>query len=477
MSLIMKKGREGSLNGSERQIKAINRAIGRYLLLLAVTLLSAIAWPGCQKNGSEDKVEVSSITLDRTYISLAKGVEATIVPKVAPFAASETPVTWESSNPAIATVSNGKVTAKAFGTAVITAKAGNQQATCSVTVKSAIIGVYYFDGWAGKSSQNHVNVPEWPDNPPTHLTKRFVVEFGERQPVWGWRDDTMEIMERQIDLMADNGIDFMLYCWYWKDNLSFINEAGINSDPKHTSLHLYGSAKNRKRIQYALLVANHEGAEIIGPNNWEAAVKHWAQYFRDPQYLHVDRKPLVVLFGTSDATISNEDIDRMQETAKKLGFKNGLSIAGCGGTSQQVRDKNFDLATHYNLTTGYSSGSAEKHFQVLIDHAKKQWNSVKQPYIPVINSGWDKRPWEGSDGLNQVEGWYFIGDTPDLFKSFLNDAITWMDNNPSKTPKERLTLIYAWNELGEGGWLVPTKDDPEAAKLKKIGELMKERSK
>jgi hypothetical protein len=47
-----------------------------------------------------------------------------------------------------------------------------------------------------------------------------------------------------------------------------------------------------------------------------------------------------------------------------------------------------------------------------------------------------------------------------------------MDDNPTKTPKERIVLIYAWNELGEGGYLVPTKGDPEAAKLKAIKEVV-----
>ncbi len=222
------------------------------------------------------------------------------------------------------------------------------------------------------------------------------------------------------------------------------------------------------------MVANHEGAEIIGSANWAAAVRYWAQYFRDSQYVHVEGKPLVVLFGTGDAAITNNDIEKMQETAIKIGFKKGLAIAGCGAPA---KSKKFTQSTHYNLTTGYSSGSVEKDFRILINHAKQQWQgTTDQPYIPVINSGWDKRPWEGPEGLNQVEGWYFTGDTPDLFKNFLGDAITWMDNNPTKTTKERLTLIYAWNELGEGGYLVPTKDDPQAAKLKKIGELMKERS-
>ena len=32
--------------------------------------------------------------------------------------------------------------------------------------------------------------------------------FSGREPLWGWSDDTSEIMENQIDLAADNGIAF-----------------------------------------------------------------------------------------------------------------------------------------------------------------------------------------------------------------------------------------------------------------------------
>lgn len=44
-------------------------------------------------------------------------------------------VTWSSSNPSVASVSNGKVTAKKEGNAVITAKAGKKKLTCKITVK------------------------------------------------------------------------------------------------------------------------------------------------------------------------------------------------------------------------------------------------------------------------------------------------------------------------------------------------------
>ena len=47
-----------------------------------------------------------------------------------------------------------------------------------------------------------------------------------------------------------------------------------------------------------------------------------------------------------------------------------------------------------------------------------------------------------------------------------------MDANPKKTTKDRLGLIYAWNEIGEGGWVVPCRDDPDAAYLKAIKRVV-----
>jgi hypothetical protein len=50
-----------------------------------------------------------------------------------------------------------------------------------------------------------------------------------------------------------------------------------------------------------------------------------------------------------------------------------------------------------------------------------------------------------------------------------------MDQHPTQTTKERYVLVYAWNELGEGGYPVPTKGDPEASYLKVIREVVKKK--
>lgn len=78
-------------------------------------------------------VAVTGITLDKTALELTAGETGTLTATVAPETATET-VTWSSSDETIATVADGTVTAVAAGTATITAKAGDVEATCTVTV-------------------------------------------------------------------------------------------------------------------------------------------------------------------------------------------------------------------------------------------------------------------------------------------------------------------------------------------------------
>ncbi len=82
---------------------------------------------------------VTSVTLDRTALSLTRGGTATLTATVAPVGAADKTVTWTSSNTGVATVdASGVVTAVAAGTATITVKTnvGGKTATCTVTVTS-----------------------------------------------------------------------------------------------------------------------------------------------------------------------------------------------------------------------------------------------------------------------------------------------------------------------------------------------------
>lgn len=86
-------------------------------------------------------VPVESLSLDQTSVTLAENESITLTATVGPADATDKTVTWSSSNPAIATVEDGKVTAIKEGSATITAKAGEKSATCQVTVKKSAIPV------------------------------------------------------------------------------------------------------------------------------------------------------------------------------------------------------------------------------------------------------------------------------------------------------------------------------------------------
>ena len=99
--------------------------------IFAIALV-ALALVACNKKTTE--VEVTSVTLDQTSLTLEVGASATLVATVTPEGAAT--VEWSSSDESKATVANGVVTAVAEGNAIIVAKAGSKQASCIVTIGS-----------------------------------------------------------------------------------------------------------------------------------------------------------------------------------------------------------------------------------------------------------------------------------------------------------------------------------------------------
>ena len=89
----------------------------------------------------EKVTPVTSLTLDRTTLTMTEGDTQTLNATVKPDNATDKTVTWTSSNTSVATVDGGKVTAVAPGTATITAKAGDKTATCAVTVEKKVVPV------------------------------------------------------------------------------------------------------------------------------------------------------------------------------------------------------------------------------------------------------------------------------------------------------------------------------------------------
>ncbi|MDO4809700.1 MAG: Ig-like domain-containing protein [Eubacteriales bacterium] len=98
------------------------------------------------------EVPVTSVSLDKTEVTIEVGEEVKLIATVAPDNATDKSVTWSSSDTDVATVDNkGKVHAVALGDATITVTTvdGNKTASCAVKVTAKTWGVIGdFSDWA-----------------------------------------------------------------------------------------------------------------------------------------------------------------------------------------------------------------------------------------------------------------------------------------------------------------------------------------
>jgi len=95
-----------------------------------------------QSTAETKNIPVAAINLDPTELELEEGDTAELTATVEPADATDKSVTWESSQPEVATVdASGVVTAISEGTCTITAQSGDKMASCTVIVSKKIVPV------------------------------------------------------------------------------------------------------------------------------------------------------------------------------------------------------------------------------------------------------------------------------------------------------------------------------------------------
>jgi formylglycine-generating enzyme required for sulfatase activity len=100
-------------------------------MIAALALLTMVA--SC---GKEDPIEVGELTLNKTKLSLIIGQSDTLKVTIVPDNAADKTLTWSSSDPAVASVEDGVVTAHSKGMATVTVTSvGDKTATCEVTTE------------------------------------------------------------------------------------------------------------------------------------------------------------------------------------------------------------------------------------------------------------------------------------------------------------------------------------------------------
>ena len=110
------------------------------LFAFSAVMLAASLAVSCGPQ-EDPEIAVASVSLSQSAVTLEVGGTSNLTATVQPSNATNKVVNWSTSNQSVATVNNGTVTAVAEGTATITATAGGESATCSVTVNKKVVAV------------------------------------------------------------------------------------------------------------------------------------------------------------------------------------------------------------------------------------------------------------------------------------------------------------------------------------------------
>lgn len=333
------------------------------------------------------------------------------------------------------------------------------------------VGAWYFGGWSVTPDETGHTF---------HISPTLTSKYADRSPVWGWREDKPGVMEQQIDYAADAGLDFWGICWY---ETSVRREKVF--DELNTVLDLFLAAPNHDRLEFFLL-----SCLPVSPATWNAYCDKSIALFKQKNYLRVDGKPVMTFFnsqeiikdlGGEEATRRALDAYRRRAAAAGAGELMIGAVTECqGDTTFQAKFKRcgFDFLTTYNNADTGRKAPGPNDYVHLTEGDAKSWEVISacteyfsMKYLPSMTVGYDMRPWAVDHPTLPKSDYWYTGQTPERIASQLKRTIEWVRANSRKVLGGNLSVIYAWNENGEGGWLTPTFGEGNA-RLEAIREVI-----
>ena len=258
--------------------------------------------------------------------------------------------------------------------------------------------------------------------------------------------DTQEAVDREIAYAKAGGIDYWAFLYY----PATIRDDGFNHDYMNRARRLYLSSKRKKDLNFCLIVTPGGHADR---NNPDKEINEWLRMLKEPTYQRVaGGRPLIYvmvwgptvekMFGS--ARKGREYVDDLRERIRRTGEKNPyivvLAMTPQGGAAALDAMK-LDAIGAYT-----SFGGSD--YQGLRAAQEANWEAMKatgKKVVPNLSAGWGG-PRDGLGDAKQPK--------PDELAGHVRSAFAWIGAN-KETAEAKTMLIYAWNEVDEGGWLVP----------------------
>ena len=263
------------------------------------------------------------------------------------------------------------------------------------------------------------------------------------------------VIDQEITYAKNAGLDYWAFVTYEPSAYMSL------------SLKSYLASSLRSQINFCLVTECHR---------WEDTnyVAWLVNLIKQPGYQVVlNNRPIIFL-----SFITQQIIDKYFYDIRGLGkllsdFRVKVKNSGLNDPYIIIMDTNppngkrwIDLLDCQALSSYEINCNEEKgSYANLAKCAETFWEKCKETnaqVVPIIMSGWDRRPrienpikWEKWQKPGVGIDYYYEATTSIELYDHVKSALNWLDLNKASA-QANLALIYAWNEIEEGGYIVPT---------------------
>ncbi len=269
------------------------------------------------------------------------------------------------------------------------------------------------------------------------------------------------VQRRQIEMAKLYGIEGFCFYFYWFAGKRLL-ETPIRNYLDDLSLDLpfclcwaneNWSRRWDGRDDDVLMAQQHS------PKDDLAFIEHVAQYMRDPRYIRVEGKPLLLVYRPNLLPEPSETVFRWRAWCRKNGLGEIFLAYTQSFESNNPEDYGFDAAIEFPpnnsgipLVTGYSRPNADFQGRIFDWSAlvERSYSYPTKPYTLFrgLCPSWDNTARRG------VNGTILVNSDPARFTRWATHAIR--DTKARfRARDERLVFVNAWNEWAEGAHLEP----------------------
>ncbi len=312
------------------------------------------------------------------------------------------------------------------------------------------------DRWWGEGFTEWTNIARGVPRFKDHYQPRIPRDLG------FYSLDDIETMRRQVALAKGAGIHGFVFYYYWFNGKRLLEkplERFLSTPDIDMPFCLMWANENWTRRWDGM------EAEVLISQNYfagddELLVADYIRHFRDPRYIRVQGRPLLMIYRPRLIPDSPKAIERWRALFRKAGEDPILILGqsfddfdplpfGLDGAIEfpphKVSQRIPIVTDEVELLDEGFAGKVYSYDDVVRSSIEEP--APAYPLIKTVTPSWD------NDARRQGSGLVLHGSTPAKYEAWLAETIAYAQKNPFFG--EAFVCINAWNEWCEGAYLEP----------------------